>query len=433
MVITLLVYLGWQLLIDAPGSAGLFAGGLLLALVGLRDDLSELAALPRLLCHVAAVALVLYGLALPLHWLLLGVIGFVMVWHVNLFNFMDGIDGIAVSQLLLFCVGVLIVSGGVPGWLGELIWLTAGTVVLAFAAFNWPPAKIFMGDVGSGFFGLLVGFLVVALAQAEIVPFIASVILLTGFWFDASYTLCVRIVSGQRFASAHRSHLYQILAARRGHRWTTGLFVAYGLCWLLPLSALAAEFSVDPLDAGDSGTGLAAGCGAAGCLCCSKIPRRRVGRAPLKQTQRIAMEMHEPMQESRHNSDAGDEVEASPPHRSAFVEDVLNQLPRRRKQIIALLADCIALPLALWTALAIASGRVDTGQSRAGFLACLCRQRPCLRARLYRSGTVPSGGASYGQPGNVVRGQRARPLPPLPLHGRCLHGALCAAFRGRYR
>ena len=75
-----------------------------------------------------------------------------------------------------------------------------------------------------------------------IVLAIASLILLTGFWFDASYTLCVRILTGQKFASAHRSHLYQILATRRGHRRTTMLFGGVCVGWLIPLAWLSMQF-----------------------------------------------------------------------------------------------------------------------------------------------------------------------------------------------
>ena len=131
------------------------------------------------------------------------VIAVCMVWFTNLYNFMDGVDGYAAVQCLVFCVGAQWVAGGVPGWIGELIWLLGG-VSVAFLTFNWPPAKIFMGDVGSGFIGLLLAFLVFYLWHRGNVPFIASLILLAVFWFDATYTLCVRIVTQQEFTQAHR-------------------------------------------------------------------------------------------------------------------------------------------------------------------------------------------------------------------------------------
>jgi Fuc2NAc and GlcNAc transferase len=151
---------------------------------------------------------------------------------------MDGIDGIAAVQTLLYCVGVLLLAQGVEGEWGLLLWTISGATV-GFLAFNWPPAKIFMGDVGALVLGLVLGTVVVALDQTGEVPFVASIILLSGFWFDASYTLCVRILTGQAFTQAHRSHLYQRLSDRLGHLGATSAFAALGMFWLLPLAWLS--------------------------------------------------------------------------------------------------------------------------------------------------------------------------------------------------
>jgi Fuc2NAc and GlcNAc transferase len=193
---------------------------------------------------VAFVVMLLPGLA----WIVLIVIGLALVWHINLYNFMDGIDGLAGVQGLVFLVGAQIVGQGVPGWLGDLIWLTSGTLV-AFLAFNWPPARIFMGDVGSGFLGLLTGALALLLWQQQTLPLAVSLILLSAFWFDASYTLAVRALTGQPFTRPHRSHLYQKLAARYGHRWTTLAFLLYATLWLLPLAAACAHLSAGSVHA----------------------------------------------------------------------------------------------------------------------------------------------------------------------------------------
>lgn len=99
-----------------------------------------------------------------------------------------------------------------------------------------------MGDVGSGFLGLTTGVLALWLWQSAEVPFVASCILLLAFWLDASYTLGVRIVTGQAFAEPHRSHLYQIVARRLGHGRTAVLFWLHWMLWLLPLAALAVHF-----------------------------------------------------------------------------------------------------------------------------------------------------------------------------------------------
>jgi len=232
------LFLALQGAAGVPAAWGVLGGGALLAVVGAWDDLRDVNAAIRLLCHIAAAVLTLALLGLDWPLLLVALAGFGLVWLINLFNFMDGIDGIAGVQVLVYCVGAQLAGGGIPGWLGSLDWVLAGAT-LGFLAFNWPPAKIFMGDAGSGFLGLLLGFLTLALAQEDFLPFVASLILLAGFWFDASYTLCVRILTGQRFAQAHRSHLYQKLAALKGHRWTTVAFMALGCAWLLPLAWLA--------------------------------------------------------------------------------------------------------------------------------------------------------------------------------------------------
>ena len=225
--------------------------GLMLAVVGLWDDLKELKRTTRLLVQMLAVGLVLWVqfnvthvdlTPVSLLWLVVLFVG--SVWFVNLFNFMDGIDGIAASQCLVFCLGVQFLAGGVPSWPGELLWLTSG-VSVGFLGYNWPPAKIFMGDVGSQCLGLMISALALYLDANGIVPLVASLILLAGFWFDATYTLCVRMLSGQKFAQAHRSHLYQRLAQSKGHLWTTTAFLIFALLWLLPLAWVASLSSFD--------------------------------------------------------------------------------------------------------------------------------------------------------------------------------------------
>lgn len=231
-----------------------------MSFVGLLDDLFSLKRRLRLCVQSLAGAftlLALDGLGLPVFagigladegWLnaveglvtgLVLLLG--LVWFVNIYNFMDGIDGIAGVQCLGFCLGCQLLSGGVPGWAGDLLWVTAA-VTLAFLCFNWAPARIFMGDVGSGFIGLLIGLQVLYLWFSGLVPLFVSLILLGAFWVDATYTLLVRIRTGQAFTEAHRSHAYQRLADRFGHAKTNFAFVLLLVFWMLPLSWLAMRF-----------------------------------------------------------------------------------------------------------------------------------------------------------------------------------------------
>ena len=227
---------------DASGLAvGMWPALVLVAAIGLWDDVSELSAKVRFSCHWIAVGWVLWHVDPSWHWAIVGIVALAIVWHINLFNFMDGIDGIAAVQCLMFCVSVQLLSGEVMGWQGDLLWLTMGGT-LGFLVYNWPPARIFMGDVGSGFLGLLLGLLTVELWRSETLPLVASLTLLAGFWFDATYTLCVRMFTGQAFTQAHRSHLYQLVAERKGHLWTTVAYTVFSAAWLLPLAWLVVRF-----------------------------------------------------------------------------------------------------------------------------------------------------------------------------------------------
>ena len=242
IVVPVLVLLAYLWLVAGVFLAGLFfVGGFLMAFTGGFDDLQELPASLRLIVQVLAAGLLIYGFANELSWWQVATVLVAIVWAINLTNFMDGIDGLAASQCVLFVVGCQILNSGLTGWVSDLLWIL-GAANLAFLGFNWAPAKIFMGDLGSGFLGFMLMALVLTLNSAGQLPFIVSLILLTGFWFDASYTLCVRIVSSQRFMSAHRSHLYQKIAARVGHERTTVLFVAFWVVYLLPLAWLARNF-----------------------------------------------------------------------------------------------------------------------------------------------------------------------------------------------
>lgn len=235
------------------GWLALACGGV--ALLGLLDDLLNLPARGRLPVQAAAVALILWsagGFAGVTFGVQDGVQGGVLsglvggglfalglLWSLNLYNFMDGIDGLAASQACCYVLAAALYPEGDYGWFGALLWVVFASN-LAFLSLNWAPSKLFMGDVGSAFLGLLLGAIALQLAELAAVPLVASLVLLSGFWFDASYTLCVRILTGQRFAEGHRSHLYQKLAARFGHGRTTAGYVLFNLLWLWPIAYVVA-------------------------------------------------------------------------------------------------------------------------------------------------------------------------------------------------
>jgi Fuc2NAc and GlcNAc transferase len=159
-------------------------------------------------------------------WTALGAVG--LVWLLNLYNFMDGIDAIAGAEAVCVALGALLLGGAAT-------WLLLAAAAGGFLLLNWPPARIFMGDVGSGFLGFALGVLAVDAAAWELVPLASSAILLGVFLVDATVTLVHRWLRGERLAQAHRSHAYQHAARRLGgHRPVVLAVVALNLVWLLP-------------------------------------------------------------------------------------------------------------------------------------------------------------------------------------------------------
>jgi len=233
--------------------AALFTGGLLVAAVGFWDDLGGLSAKWRFLAHLVAsgIAVAAFGaiqwipfgaMRLPLGWLGIPVSVMMITWFINSTNFMDGIDGIAGSEVAF----VAAATGWLAYWddyrsLAALGWVLAAACI-GFLCWNWPPAKIFMGDVGSGFLGFLVGaFLLDGFSQRPM-DFWALLILPGVFTVDAAITLLRRVVTGRRWYEAHRSHAYQHAAQRWGHLKVTLTLLLLNVGWILPISCLARQY-----------------------------------------------------------------------------------------------------------------------------------------------------------------------------------------------
>jgi len=195
-------------------------GGSLVAVVGWYDDVRGLSAMTRAMAHSIAALLAVACLggmpditvgASRVH---LGFVGYIpavlgVVWCINLYNFMDGIDGIAAVEAI--CVGAggasLFLGSGHPGL--AVVCVVVAAAALGFAPWNWTPAKIFMGDVGSGFLGYFFGVIVLIGQKEGALALAPSVLLLGVFIADASVTLCRRLLHGERWYLAHRTHAYQ--------------------------------------------------------------------------------------------------------------------------------------------------------------------------------------------------------------------------------
>ena len=238
-------------LVAPPTAFGLAGGGALVAAVGLLDDRGDVPARWRLLAHFASAAWVLAwlggGPALQVfgHSVTFGLVDFVLyalylVWLLNLYNFMDGVDGIAGVEATTVCLGATLVHGlAMPAGAGTAVPLLLLSVVLGFLVWNFPPAKIFMGDVGSGFLGITLGALSIDAAWRAPALFWSWVILLGVFVVDATVTLFRRVSRGEKFYIAHRSHAYQYATRKLGsHGRVTVTVGLINLFWLLPLSLL---------------------------------------------------------------------------------------------------------------------------------------------------------------------------------------------------
>jgi glycosyltransferase WbpL len=245
----LLAFLG---LMQAKTLSALLIGGGAMALVGYLDDRQHLSASVRFSVHLAAALFVVIMLGgIPesalARWGLHGIwIGgllalLLLVWTTNLFNFMDGIDGIAGSEaVFLGAAGALLnwSHGGDPGLTAAMLCLAAASV--GFLRWNWPPARIFMGDVGSGFLGFTLALLGLSANQLDTIPFEAWGILGGFFFVDATVTLLRRVVRGDQWFEAHRMHAYQQLARRwQAHLPVTLSVSAINVAWLLPWAWLA--------------------------------------------------------------------------------------------------------------------------------------------------------------------------------------------------
>jgi Fuc2NAc and GlcNAc transferase len=242
-------------LLDLPIAAALAAGGGSIAIVGYLDDRKALPASIRFVVHMAAsigVVILLGGLAgsslraIGLQGIFAGSVIAVLSlsWMTNLFNFMDGIDGIAASETVFIAIAGAWLSwraGADPGLVIAMLALSGATI--GFLIWNWPPARIFMGDVGSGFLGFILAALGLAASRSGVTPIEVWVILGGVFLVDSSATLLRRIVRGDRWLEAHRTHAYQHLARRwHGHRPVTAAILAVNVVWLLPLAWMAETF-----------------------------------------------------------------------------------------------------------------------------------------------------------------------------------------------
>ncbi|MGB4247011.1 MAG: glycosyltransferase family 4 protein [Pseudohongiellaceae bacterium] len=237
----------------APPEVQALLAALPVALIGLIDDRGHVDFRIRLLVQAlgAIYVLVLLG-ALPSIRIAsmnfeLGVWGWLLIplallWLTNLYNFMDGIDGLAGAETCFVAASaaLLLLINNDRALALLCLCLFAGAA--GFLTLNWPPARIFMGDVGSGFTGYTLGLVALLSHYHGTMSLWSWVLLLAVFIVDATMTLVRRVLAGQRWYHAHRTHAYQQAARKyHSHEAVSLCVLSINVTWLLPLAFLAGK------------------------------------------------------------------------------------------------------------------------------------------------------------------------------------------------
>lgn len=232
----------------------LAVGGTAGALFGFIDDILEVRASIKILAHGCLAA---WGVAVlsqtaqfatevefnsPTLVVVLASLFFVFVWFINLYNFIDGIDGMAITGCLYICIAsilILAVTGGDSKTVFALMLLGACSV--GFLIFNLPPARIFMGDAGSIFLGYTIAGLFVFTVISRQMTVWTWLAILSYFIGDTSVTGAYRLMRVRKWYGAHRSHAYQNLARiYKSHALVTYGVNLYNYLWALPLALWSA-------------------------------------------------------------------------------------------------------------------------------------------------------------------------------------------------
>jgi len=241
--------------LDHADLLAIFCAGVIVAIAGHLDDRQKISgATIRLMLHVIAAIILVVEIGFPSQISLFdrtintGIVGSLLgvvylVWLLNLFNFMDGTDGIAASEAIFIALAGAFLNYHV---LSHANHSAAATVLAAstfgFLLYNWSPAKIFMGDVGSGYLGIVIGGLSLMAAKQQHELLWVWIILLAVFVSDATITLIRRLARKQKPHVAHRSHAYQHLAIQfNSHAKVSLIVLTINVVWILPIAFLVAD------------------------------------------------------------------------------------------------------------------------------------------------------------------------------------------------
>lgn len=225
----------------------LIVSGFIIALLGFLDDHGHINSMLRLAIHFMVAIGVVVSLggfsevkifndfSLGFSANIIAVL--FLVWLLNLYNFMDGINGIASVEAITTLMSIAVIYFILNLQLNiEILWLLTACV-FGFLLWNFPKAKIFMGDACSGFLGLTLGILALIALKENLALFCAWIICLGVFIVDATFTLIRRVLSGHKMYDAHRSHAYQILSRKfNSHTPITIAVASVNMLWLFPIA-----------------------------------------------------------------------------------------------------------------------------------------------------------------------------------------------------
>lgn len=254
------IFLGWTLaistllgfgIINLGVFIGLIVGSGLMSTLGLIDDIRNVSAKVKLFFQIIATLWCLYwfgemlpfealGFEVHLKWIAYLISGICILWMINLFNFMDGSDGMLASctTFIGISMGSIVLFEG--DYHNAALLYSMSAASLAFLTFNWPPASIFMGDTGSIFTGLLIPMLVISTVSAHIGLLWVWVIICGYVLTDTTTTLVLRLFYARPFLDAHRQHAYQSLVHRSGdHRRVNKIVLSIQVFWLLPIAVIS--------------------------------------------------------------------------------------------------------------------------------------------------------------------------------------------------
>lgn len=231
----------------------LISAGSVVALLGFLDDHGHINSMLRLAIHfliaIGAVFFLggfsdvtLFNGSLHLGWVANIIAILFLVWLLNLYNFMDGINGIASVEAITTLLSLAFIYLLLDTQLSSELLFILAACVFGFVLWNFPKARIFMGDAGSGFLGLILGILALISLKIDPALFCAWIICLGVFIVDATFTLIRRVINGYKMYDAHRSHAYQYASRKyNSHTTVTIGVLLINIFWLLPIAYLASQ------------------------------------------------------------------------------------------------------------------------------------------------------------------------------------------------